>query len=381
MAGATLAETPLGAGVIPARAGFGYIPGLDGIRAFSVLLVIVAHMGAGDRIPGGFGVTVFFFISGFLITRLLLAERAATQRIHLWRFYVRRFLRLMPAMWLMLAGSAIVYALVLSTYPRWIDVFAAVTYWQNYLNIYYQAHHIPENLNWGHLWSLAVEEHFYLIFPAMLAAFGFDLRRFIIGCLVVCGLSLLWRLTTFYILDFFPKWNYYTTDARIESILWGCLLSLILFVSPERLRRLIGALPVALALAVLLVGFLYRDEGFRETLRYTLQGGALFVLFLNLFFWPRLRFAVSILEISVLAWLGRISYGLYLWHWPAIDVVEKLGHQPGEPAHIIGSIVLTLVPTVLSFYFVEKPILRLRRHFGSHATRTAPPTPSTTPAT
>ena len=116
------------------RAEYGYIHGLDGIRAIAVMIVILAHTGLTTIIPGGFGVTVFFFISGFLITRLLLAEREKNGFVHLGNFYTRRFLRLLPALFAMVVVTA-VFMIAMGDTPRQRDLLSGLGYFMNYNNI------------------------------------------------------------------------------------------------------------------------------------------------------------------------------------------------------------------------------------------------------
>lgn len=356
-------------GVIPPQARYGYIPGLDGVRALAVMMVIIAHIGFEHIIPGGFGVTVFFFISGFLITRLLLAELGASGGIDLPKFYIRRFLRLLPALYVMLLTTGAVLILM-GDVPKLWETIAAFTWTMNY---HYAVLAFTNELRvapWEHLWSLAVEEHFYLIYPLVLVGFRRNLPLALKVSLAICVASLIWRLTTIHVLDFPGKYNYAATETRMESIVWGCMLSLGLHLYPTSAvwRRLVGPVPVLAALCVLLVCFLYREEAFRETFRYTLQGAGLFVCVLNLFFWPVLRPVVGLLDREPFGWTGRVSYGLYLWHMPALMFSHSyLGFQVGTPAYMAFGVAFSFALAALSYYAVERPVMGLRRRFGSHA--------------
>jgi peptidoglycan/LPS O-acetylase OafA/YrhL len=180
--------TPPG-GVICAQARFGYIPGLDGIRACAVMMVLIAHIGFEHIIPGGFGVTVFFFISGFLITRLLLAELGETGRIDLPRFYIRRFLRLLPALYVMLILTGVLL-IAMGDVPKLWETVAAFTWTMNY---HYAVLAFTNELRvapWEHLWSLAVEEHFYLIYPLVLVIFRRNLPLALKVSALICVTSL-----------------------------------------------------------------------------------------------------------------------------------------------------------------------------------------------
>lgn len=354
---------------ISAEAKFGYIPGLDGLRAIAVLIVLIAHAGWYHIIPGGFGVTVFFFISGFLITRLLLAETDKDGQIGLKNFYIRRFLRLLPALFAMVLVSGAFFLVMGHGVKPW-EALAAFTYTMNYHNVWLAFEGIPREGPWEHLWSLAVEEHFYLLFPLILILFRKHLGRAILACLAICIGALLWRLTAHYALNMPSEYTYAATEARLDSIVYGCLLSLMLHKTNTRqfLHRLIGWGPMIIAAGLFLFAFLYRDDSFRETFRYSLQGMALFISILNLYFWPRLRMAIGLLEFKPAKWVGRISYGLYLWHIPVMISVEKyLGYSLGSLEFVVLSFGLTFLLTTISFYYLEKPIVALRRKFGSHA--------------
>ena len=140
---------------LTAKARYGYIPGLDGIRAIAVLIVIIAHFGLTNLIPGGFGVTVFFFISGFLITRLLLAEARTKGKIHLKDFYIRRIVRLYPALIFMVVGSTALYLGLGQGGPKPLEFTAALGYFTNIYQVAVRAGGELPFMPWTHLWSLA----------------------------------------------------------------------------------------------------------------------------------------------------------------------------------------------------------------------------------
>lgn len=352
--------------VISPQAKYEYIPGLDGIRALAVLLVMISHTGLEHILPGGFGVTVFFFVSGFLITRLLLAETQHNGFIALKAFYIRRFLRLMPALYAMIA-VVFMGLWVLGNPPPLMELVTSLTYTMNYYKIWLEVNGIAQTGPWGHLWSLAVEEHFYLLFPLILILFKRSALKICIG---LCMAALLWRLVVILGLGLPGTYNYFASETRLDSILYGCLLSLTLhhYGVSGALKKMMGLLPITLAGLLLVFCFLFRDSVFRETLRYTLQGIALFVIILNLYFHSPFSRGTKILEWPFLRWTGRISYGLYLWHIPVYLYLDQ--HTPIEfasPTYMVSSIALTYLVAALSFRFVETPVIGLRRKFGSHA--------------
>ncbi|MES1153157.1 MAG: acyltransferase, partial [Dongia sp.] len=139
-----------------------YIPALDGMRALSIAVVVASHFWVNGPVPGGFGVTVFFFISGFLITRLLLAEFNADGHISIGRFYVRRFLRLYPALFVLIVGLSALYFAMYGQVD-FLEMIAALFYFMNYYVLVHPDVQMPIRM----LWSLAIEEHYYFIFPLL----------------------------------------------------------------------------------------------------------------------------------------------------------------------------------------------------------------------
>lgn len=353
---------------LSASAEYGYIPGLDGIRAIAVLIVIIAHFEITHLIPGGFGVTVFFFISGFLITRLLLAEAKKKGKIHLKDFYIRRIVRLYPALIFMVIGSTVLYLLLGQGGPKPLEFTAALGYFTNIYQVVVRAGGELPFMPWTHLWSLAVEEHFYLIFPLFMVGFGAFRGRLVWALLGVLLLIPLWRFYTFTNFETLPvvDYNYMMTDARLDSIVWGCLLSILLDKEARLglVRRLTGWLPILVATGVLLLCFAIRDDSFRYIWRYSLQGLGLFVLILNLFFFRPIAWSLGVLELWPLVWIGRLSYPLYLWHFPVLDLSHRL-MEPGL-AQLGVAVFGSLFISIFSFFVVEKPFMVLRKRFGAH---------------
>ncbi|MEP3890435.1 MAG: acyltransferase [Hellea sp.] len=346
---------------------FGYIPGLDGLRAIAVLIVMVAHLGFEHIVPGGFGVTVFFFISGFLITRLLLAE-SEKSGIGLKNFYARRFVRLYPALLFMLFGTVAIYGLAGIGGPSGAELTAGVFYFTNIFQVFTRAttDTLPF-MPWTHLWSLAVEEHFYLIFPAFMFLCRKNWKRAAAILIVILAAVPLWRAFIMFGTELpFADYNYMMTDARFDSLAWGCLLSVLLHLKGNLkvFKPLLGLIPTAIAGAAIIASFLIRDETFRYTLRFTLQGAALFVLVLNFYYLKALNFAVSMMEWKWLAWVGQVSYALYLWHVPIYDLVHRAMDR--GPMSLLVTTVASFALAAISFYIVEKPFVALRKRFGAH---------------
>jgi len=207
------------------------------------------------------------------------------------------------------------------------------------------------------------------MFPLILVFFRKNLRMALNACLLICAAALAWRLTTVHILNFPPKYPYIATDARLDSIVYGCAMSLYLHLNPSgRLKEtLTGFIPTAIATLILLFCFVYRDDAFRQTFRYSLQGIAIGIGILNLYFFKPFSKISHWMEIAPLRYTGKISYGLYLWHIPIILYLDQYTNfQMGTPIFILLAFGLTYLVSGASFRFVEQPIIDLRRKFGSH---------------
>ena len=205
-----------------------YKPYLDGVRGLSILLVAVSHGGLGHVVPGGLGVTIFFFISGYLITTLLLKEMREHDTVKLGDFYMRRLWRLMPALVIYIFLSLLVYV----AFKQSIDIkepLSSILYFSNYYNIFVGYEPLAGIFSpYSVLWSLAIEEHFYLFFAPLMAFVR--TRRFLIVSITMMLISpLIVRglVTHAAATNFSENYTYYATDARIDSIAYGCLLELL----------------------------------------------------------------------------------------------------------------------------------------------------------
>jgi peptidoglycan/LPS O-acetylase OafA/YrhL len=341
-----------------------HIASLDGIRAVSIAIVFVSHAGFGDRVPGGFGVTVFFFLSGFLICTLLRREFARTGHVNLRNFFLRRALRIFPPMYSVLLVVSVLTALGL--FPKaqfsWNGTLAQAFHITNYYEIAGGPGIAP---GLGVFWSLAVEEHFYLVFPLvfplLMRLATAQRRALVLSC--ACLLVFAWRCLLVYGFHVSTERTYYASDTRMDAILWGCVLALfcnpvedpMLPLSRRGVWGLLGA-----SLAVLVGTLVFRDEGFRETTRYTIQSMALLPLFYLAISQPSLL-AFRWLNSSWLSYVGRLSYAIYLVHFVVFEAFRA--HFPE-----LLSWRLLLAGAVLSFGLgaaihrgLEKPFARLRR--------------------
>lgn len=356
---------------------YDYIPGLNGLRAVAVLLVLVAHLGFSHMVPGGFGVTLFFFISGMLITRLLLAEYDTTHTINIKQFYIRRFLRLYPAL---------IVAIILGSFIFWLathqinyhKLFAAFFYYINFYGIY-----VGFGQDWigfdplSILWSLAIEEQYYVIFPLLVLPLIQRKRNLFICLLLLTCIVVIWR-SYLHFDGASSDLIYMRSDTRIDSILYGSLLTLILS-SPYAatwVKYLSNPLLFVCGIIVILISFIIRDDNFRDTIRYTVQGIALFPILTTICFSKRLTWLTQLLEWRPFREIGAWSYSLYLFHPIAILIAEMMW-GPGSlgkstlPLNQYLGFVITAAPlafifAITSYYCVEKPVMRLRHRFGSH---------------
>jgi peptidoglycan/LPS O-acetylase OafA/YrhL len=353
----------------PARADRKYIPALDGMRAFSIALVVTSHFWVGGPVPGGFGVTVFFFISGFLITRLLLAEMAETGTVNIASFYVRRFLRLYPALAvLVVVLSALYLALGRGLNP--MEVVAALFYFINYYIIV----HPPLDLPIRMLWSLAIEEHYYIFFPIFFLLFARSLPR-LIGILALAAVAVLvWRLVLVYAIkiDLRPPgpalpYTYYATECRLDGILYGAILAALSQTKAGLafVRRLLNWPVFCVATLVLLVSMLPRDMAFQESWRYAIQSAMLFPMLACCIFSEQFRILRQILEQPFLVWIGKLSYSIYLWHFGIARVLHKELADLPILAQVAIGLVPILVAASLSYYLIERPVLSLRAKWRS----------------
>ncbi len=351
----------------------GWLPGLDGLRAVAVLAVLLFHGDLGI-FPGGFlGVDVFFVISGFLITTLLLREQAATGRIDLTTFWKRRARRLLPALFFLLAGVLVVTIVAVpETLVRLrVDILAAFAYVTNWYLIfdhqsYFEAVGRPSLLR--HLWSLAVEEQFYLLWPIVLAvALTVVRRRGAIVLTVLIALASMAWTTALLDPDGDPSRVYYGTDTRLFTLLIGATLAFA-WTAPRgpavaSLGRRFAAwrLPDVVSVAGLTVlawAFLFVDQ--YDPALYPFGAAGLAVVAAATIagaIQPSGWVGRRLLDTPVLRWIGRRSYAIYLWHWPVFTLTrpgQDIDLSPG--VDFIVRVAITLALAELSWRLIEAPI-------------------------
>lgn len=354
---------------------------IEGMRAIAVIAVMAWHAGL-PWVRGGFvGVDIFFVISGFLMTSVLLRDMQAHGRIRIGRFYMRRIRRLLPAAATALAGTAVLTWLMLPTL-RWRDIAgdiaAAALYFVNWRfasdSVDYLAQgEAPSPVQ--HFWSLSVEEQFYLVLPVAFALIclmvaGEQLRRgllwFVIGAVVVTSFA--WSV---YYTDTQPGQAYFVTTTRMWQLALGGLVAMagpLLSALTERVAAVIGWL----GLAAVLAGIIYIDasDPFPGTIAALPTLGAAAILAGGASS-PRMG-PVMVLRPRFMQRVGALSYSLYLWHWPfLVAAAAWLGDEEGDVRLRVSliAVALCIVPAWLSFHFVEERFRRrpARRREGPAA--------------
>lgn len=338
----------------PQLARLGYRPALDGLRGAAVALVLLRHLGS-DRIvgAGAVGVGAFFTLSGFLITTLLLEEWHESSRVDLRAFFRRRFLRLLPAL-----VAALVVATVFATATGRLDrltgpIVAAGLYVMNYARILGVNHSFL-----AHTWTLAVEEHFYLLWPVtLLAVLRWGTRRTLLG--VTVGLAAatgLWRVWL---------WSQgaealrlqYATDTRLDSMLIGCAAAILFSGRLPKVPAWAGWAALATLAWLTVLG---PQSDLMLTAGYTALPLASIVLILHLLRGAGVLSAAARWRPAVA--LGRISYGVYLWHYVLWGMLRRA--IPGEMSEWVRRpllIAIAIAVAAASYRWIEQPFLAMKR--------------------
>jgi peptidoglycan/LPS O-acetylase OafA/YrhL len=338
------------------------LPALDGLRAVAVLTVILAHSEVAHRVPGDLGVSAFFVLSGFLITRLLLREYDSTGTVSKKQFYLRRTLRIFPAYYAFLLLSYVLDARAGQIWPA-ERVITAVTYTVNYFNAF--NHHPSTSI--AHAWSLAVEEQFYLLWPVVFLTLAARGRRAMVIGLTVMGLAAVaWRSWLILHAHVDVSYVYNAFDTRFDNLAVGCLLAVIV-----DYERCVGAAQILarrawfplVTLALLLTSRLAFPPAYHYSIGFTIDAifvGVLIVQLLQLcksslwswIEWPAARY------------LGTISYPMYLYHqWGGSFGRLLPGHwHAGE---FLAGVVATIALASGSYYVIERPFLKLKRRYAS----------------
>jgi peptidoglycan/LPS O-acetylase OafA/YrhL len=341
-----------------------HIQSLDGIRAVSFLMVFASHSGVRFFIPGDFGVTVFFFLSGFLITTLMRCEFDRNGSVNVRHFWLRRALRILPPFYVVALGATLT-ALIL--YPPgavyWPAMAAELLFYANYWDIYALNHDVRGT---GVVWSLAVEEQFYLLFPLLYIAMQrWRIPRFGQAWLLwgLCAVILTWRCILVMAMHASNARIYIATDTRLDSVLFGCALAVWrnpALDEPAGSPGLWKFLLLPAALIALLMCFLCDGTVFQDTWYFTIQGAALTLVFIaamRFHAWPLFRF----LNWRPVVFIGTLSYSLYLIHDVLLRTVARLWPHSHAWQRAVISLAASIIAAWAVYVLVETPAARLRK--------------------
>lgn len=363
-----------------------YIPSLDGLRAIAFFCVFLAHTNGptfGHYVPATFGVTLFFFLSGYLITTLLRGEAQKMGTIKLKDFYIRRALRIFVPMYITFFAAELMSWF---RYHEWHlttrGLLGMIFYYFNYARMFMPPALLPRGFD--AIWSLSVEEHFYLLFPLMYLIVlrkGVSRKTQVTVLLILCAIGLCWRTYVSYH-NFPVSWTYYATDCRFDSILWGSLLALwtnpVYDATPRLLKRhggVLAAIAFFVIVVTMVIGSWHRIDPqaylrYSDTLRYSLQGLCLYFIF-HYSIRSTHHWSVRWLENRALRYVGWLSYTLYLVHAPLANMFEGTWVTTTSLGHWTQSLlvfVLSLGYAYAMRHVVELPLQKLRARY-----RHAPP--------
>lgn len=357
-----------------------YMPGLDGLRALAVLAVIAYHLNLPCAPGGLLGVCIFFVLSGYLITDILVAQWQFSGGLNLKEFWLGRARRLLPALFVMLAG--VIIWLSFGDPGRlsslWNEVIAAVFYTSNWWLIFHQVSYFasfgpPSPL--GHLWSLAIEEQFYLLWPLLLllGLRCISRRGRLIELIMALAFISAISMAILYQPGMDPSRVYYGTDTRSFALLIGAALALVwpsrrLSADlPPRRRLFLDTVGGAALLAVLLM--IWQSNQYQAFLYH----GGLFIfaiisaILVAVLAHPASRLG-RVFGMQPLRWLGVCSYGIYLWHYPVIILTSPgLNTEGTSIALAIEQTLLSILLAAVSWCFIEAPIRHGKwKQYGEH---------------
>jgi peptidoglycan/LPS O-acetylase OafA/YrhL len=347
-------------------------PDIEGMRAIAVVLVLLFH-GYGKPFTGGFvGVDVFFVISGFLITSLLLHEQIKDGRISIWRFYARRMRRILPASTLtVLATMIAAYYLLgfisgdeVARDAKWTAVFAANIHFALVGTDYLGSQLPPSPLQ--HMWSLGVEEQFYLVWPSLFLLLAvivrLSRRRNVFGVLapsllVIIGASLAWSVIE---TSTNGTWAYFSPLTRAWELALGALIA----VMGPAVSRVPTTWIYQLAALLGLAGILLSALTLSSSMPYPGWAVAVPVVSSALLIWAGCGNPQTVigraLSVRPMQWLGARSYSLYLWHWPILTIAAQYAGHDLSPRQNSGLLLAALAASAITFRLVENPVRNSR---------------------
>lgn len=346
-----------------------HIPMLDGLRAISVILVVLYHCGTGA--PAGLGVLAFFVLSGFLITWLLLKEYDSRGTVSLKSFYARRSLRIFPAFycyWLIVVTASFLH-------NRGIPVGQAVASFF-YVSNYYQIFAGDPNTTLSHAWSLGIEEQFYILWPVCFLLLARNLQRLI--RVLALGLVVVWIYRAVLLtIGIDQGYFYWAFDTRADHLMAGCLLAAVLKseLAPRVVRgvcysRAAPFASVALLTASSVAASLYGST-YRDSIGFTIDPLIVSVLILQLIAF-REHAPWRWLDSRVMIYLGGVSYSIYLYQQLAVGpFLQRLTGLP-YGVQLILTLAVCIALAAISYHVVEQPFRRLQRRVTLPASRVQP---------
>ena len=358
-----------------------HVVGLDGVRGVAVLLVFISHFHwilspdpfltkvtpwhfINRTLEAGFmGVDIFFVLSGFLITSLLMKDRSTNQKNLFKRFYRRRALRLLPALYALLIADFFVSRW--ENFPgdiQWRTTWHAILFLNNW-NIVNNFGEAQNDL--GHLWSLGIEEQFYLIWPLtiwLLAKLKIPSKMMIplilfASLVVMVHRTSLWNDGTSWII------LYIRTDTRLDSLLIGAMFAYVYrhFQVPSKILNSVATLSL---MGLVYIKYVLDKSPFIFEMGWTII--ALLAGFIILSVAEGVFFVQKVFTWRPLTMIGKVSYGLYLWHMPIFLLFGRHVTSGSRPLRLLIGIIIASVVTSLSWFFIEKPFLNLKnRRYGN----------------
>ena len=354
--------------------GLAYVPALDGIRALSVLLVMAFHLEVAGFAGGFLPVSLFFTLSGYLITQLILDEFDSTGRFSLLDFWSRRFRRLMPAALLgiaIVAGLAVAIESLRSPRLRG-DLGAALGYvanWrfasssQTYADLFSNGASPVQ-----HFWSLAIEEQFYVVFPLLMAGLLVRARRSV--GFVLAGLMVMSVVAG--LLADSRNLIYYGTHVRAAELLAGAVLATLLPIGRAISTRVAKAFAIAASAGVVTLGVTVVTVSIDDGIVYSGGLAAFSLVSVAVILGSLVPGPVNwLMSRRPLVAIGRVSYGLYVFHWPVIVVLDERRMGFGGFGLVLVRVAVTVAITLLSYFLIENPVRRRRVLVGFRRAVTA----------
>jgi peptidoglycan/LPS O-acetylase OafA/YrhL len=339
------------------------LPAIDGLRAVAVLMVVFYHFGFAYA-PGGLGVLIFFVLSGFLITWLLLKEDERFRSVSLTNFYSRRALRIFPAFycyWLL-------YVLLVTLrhhYILWSQAWSSFFY----VNNYFQALHGDPNTGLSHTWSLGIEEQFYLLWAPAFLLLRKDRKQMTWVLASLIAAIWLYRELRIFAFGTWQGYIYEAFDTRADHLLIGCLLAVLLrseFASKfwkAMCSNVLVSMPVLLLLMSSAACEYFYGAPYRDAVAFVIDPILVAILIAQV-----IAFRESIvwgwLNLAWVRYLGRVSYSIYLYQQIVVGPVRKILAAYPMAVQLAATMIFVILTASASYYFVERPFLKMKERFN-----------------